>query len=109
MVTPPPSTPPINIPDPVTNITAFLKVSWIIGDIENTIFWGMDWAFYGIGLFISSFFNFIQVLVSNLFIYLANLLYFLGPFSAPMWLVLCIGVLGMISLLFDQVISWIPK
>ena len=33
----------------------------------------------------------------------------LGPFSGPIFLVLLVGTFAFLMLLFDQIVSWIPK
>ena len=106
---PPPNLPNLTIPNPFTNIGGFLNGSWILSNVENVFFWILDWALYGISVSVDSLFLAIEGLVISIIQLVFDITYFLGPLSAPLFLVLCMGMLGFIGLIFDQIMSWIPK
>ena len=105
----PPSLPKISIPNPVTQATSFFSGTWIIQDIENVFFWLLDWVMYAISLGFQAIFQAMEWLILSLMNLLITATAGLGPLSGPIFLVLLVGIIAFLLLIFDQIVSLIPK
>ncbi len=105
----PPSFPTVSVPNPVTQATKFFSGAWIIKDIENVFFWLLDWIMYALSLGFQAIFQAMEWLVLSIVNTLVSSMKGLGPLSGPLFLVLLVGIIGALLLIFDQIVSFIPK
>ena len=105
----PPSLPNISIPNPVTQATKFFSGAWILKDIENVFFWLLDWIMYAFSLGFQAMFQSMEWLVLSVINMLVSMTLGLGRFSGPIFLVMLVGILAFLLLIFDQIVSFIPK
>lgn len=105
----PPTFPTVSVPNPVTQASKFFSGAWIIKDIENVFFWLLDWIMYAFSLGFQAIFQAMEWLVLSIVNMLVATMKGLGPLSGPLFLVLLVGIIGALLLIFDQIVSFIPK